>query len=177
MLPSSPPFLLFRVISFSGTVVRRFVVILYRSLPSRLFVCLLCNLLLLTPLSSPPITQPSSLHSSFHVVTTSAVQYTSPPAVSLFLHQYMLPGARESTYSHLSRLWYAHITFTPPVLPSRSYYRRTFPRWLIIQPFPSSFLIFWFLLSFLPDSSRFINRLTFSDVPSLFCLSSPLIRQ
>ena len=87
--------------------------------------------------------------------TTISVQYTSPPAVLLFLHQYTLPGARESAYSNLSFACgtvYVHMhhalplasgfpilppAFTPP---PRSYHR-TFPGWLIIH------LVFHFPIS------------------------------
>jgi hypothetical protein len=93
--------LLFRVISFPETspTVRHGPL----SISFILSVCLSpLRPFSLTPLSSlpfpyPPIAQPPSPHSFVPVVPTSPVQYMSSPAVLLLLHQYTLPGAREST--------------------------------------------------------------------------------
>lgn len=83
----------------------------------------------LSPNYSPSHNRPPS-PSSVSAVSTLHVQYTSPLAVLLFLHQYTLPGAREGTYRNLSLVVRSHHTFLPSHHSSHS------PLDLIVEHFP-----------------------------------------
>lgn len=105
---------------------------LFRSVCSPLFR----YLPLLTPLLYPPTlpyppTAATPPFLGFHC-TNIPVQYTSSPAVLLFLHQYTVPGARGSTYSSLSLVVRLHCRIhpSPPVL------RLSLSPDLIVEHFP-----------------------------------------
>jgi len=67
------------------------------------FILSVCLSHLRSPFLSPlPPHPPHSRLPSVPFVSTFPVQYTSRPAVLLFLHQYTIPGAREGTYHNHS---------------------------------------------------------------------------